>query len=92
MQNLNLFSRANLVPVFAFGENELFNQVSNPPGSMLRRVQEKVQSMIAFAPVLFYGRGIFQYSFGLLPHRRPVHVVGMESTSISELYNGQINP
>lgn len=43
---------------------------------MLRKIQEKIQSMIAFAPVLFYGRGVFQYTFGMIPHRRPVHVVG----------------
>ena len=62
--------------MFAFGENNLFNQVSNPPGSMIRKIQEKIQSMIAFAPVMFYGRGVFQYTFGMIPHRRPVHVVG----------------
>jgi len=43
---------------------------------MLRKIQEKIQSVIAFAPVLFYGRGVFQYTFGMIPHRRPVHVVG----------------
>ena len=67
-------NRSSLVPVFAFGENNLFNQVNNPPGSMIRKIQEKIQSMIAFAPVLFYGRGVFQYTFGMIPHRRPVHV------------------
>ena len=68
--------RSHLVPVFAFGENNLFNQVKNPPGSTLRKVQEKIQSKIAFAPTLFYGRGVFQYTFGMIPHRRPVNVVG----------------
>ncbi|EDO38372.1 predicted protein [Nematostella vectensis] len=66
---------ASLVPVYAFGENDVFNQVSNPRGSMLRRIQTKIQKTVAFAPVLFYGRGIFQYTFGLLPHRKPIHVV-----------------
>jgi len=68
--------RASLVPVFAFGENDLFNQVSNPRGSRLRDIQLKIQKKVAFAPVLFHGRGIFQYTFGLLPHRKPVNVVG----------------
>jgi len=67
--------RASLVPVFAFGENDLFNQVSNPRGSRLRDIQMKIQKKVAFAPVLFHGRGIFQYTFGLLPHRKPVNVV-----------------
>ena len=62
--------------MFAFGENDLFNQVSNPRGSRLRDIQQKIQQKVAFAPVLFHGRGIFQYTFGLLPHRRPVNVVG----------------
>ena len=75
--------RSSLVPVFAFGENDLFNQVSNPPGSWLRNMQDRIQKKIAFAPVFFYGRGIFQYTFGLLPHRRPVNVVGKQSVPIS---------
>lgn len=31
--------RAQLVPVFSFGENELFDQMENPAGSPLRRLQ-----------------------------------------------------
>lgn len=30
---------ADLVPVFSFGENELYMQVKNPEGSALRRFQ-----------------------------------------------------
>lgn len=73
---LSIFFSASLVPVFAFGENDLFNQVKNPRGSWLRDIQQKIQKKVAFAPVLFFGRGIFQYTFGFLPHRRPVNVVG----------------
>lgn len=72
---LALRTGASLVPVFAFGENDLFNQVKNPRGSWLRDIQQKIQKKVAFAPVLFFGRGIFQYTFGFLPHRRPVNVV-----------------
>ena len=70
------YFRSPLVPVFSFGENDIFRQVSNPRGSRLREIQVKIQKTVAFAPVLFYGRGIFQYSFGLLPHRKPIHTVG----------------
>ena len=74
--------------MFAFGENDLFNQVSNPRGSRLRDIQQKIQQKVAFAPVLFHGRGIFQYTFGLLPHRRPVNVVGkLEKTQFSSQLN-----
>ncbi|KAM5267431.1 2-acylglycerol O-acyltransferase 1 isoform 2-T2 [Hipposideros larvatus] len=66
---------ADLVPVFSFGENELFKQVSNPEGSWLRMVQEKLQKIMGFALPLFHARGIFQYSFGLMPYRKPIHTV-----------------
>ncbi|XP_077170298.1 2-acylglycerol O-acyltransferase 2-A-like isoform X2 [Paroedura picta] len=66
---------AALVPVFSFGENELFNQVSNPEGSFLRTLQERLQKAMGLALPLFHARGVFQYSFGLLPFRRPIHTV-----------------
>ncbi|XP_055967920.1 2-acylglycerol O-acyltransferase 1 [Sorex fumeus] len=66
---------AHLVPVFSFGENDVFKQVSNPKGSWLRTVQDKLQRIMGFALPLFYARGIFQYSFGFLPYRRPIHTV-----------------
>ncbi|XP_003784955.1 2-acylglycerol O-acyltransferase 1 [Otolemur garnettii] len=66
---------AYLVPVFSFGENELFKQINNPEGSWLRTVQEKLQKMMGFALPLFHARGVFQYSFGLMPYRKPIHTV-----------------
>jgi 2-acylglycerol O-acyltransferase 2 len=33
--------------------------------------------VIGFAPPLFYGRGIFNIGFGLLPHRKRLTSVGM---------------
>ncbi|XP_053316396.1 2-acylglycerol O-acyltransferase 1-like [Spea bombifrons] len=66
---------AHLVPVFSFGENELFHQVPNPKGSLLRSVQEKLQKIMGFSMPLFHARGIFQYSFGLMPYRKPIHTV-----------------
>lgn len=32
--------------------------------------------MCGFSPPLFHGRGIFNYTFGLLPYRKPVFTVG----------------
>ncbi|XP_028654079.1 2-acylglycerol O-acyltransferase 2-A [Erpetoichthys calabaricus] len=66
---------ANLVPVFSFGENELFNQMQNPQGSMLRNIQERLQKIMGVALPLFHARGVFQYSFGLLPFRKPIFTV-----------------
>uniref|UniRef100_A0A8C3FP87 Acyltransferase n=1 Tax=Chrysemys picta bellii TaxID=8478 RepID=A0A8C3FP87_CHRPI len=66
---------AALVPVFSFGENELFHQVPNPRGSLVRAVQERLQKLMGLALPLFHARGVFQYSFGLLPFRSPIHTV-----------------
>lgn len=66
---------ACLVPVFSFGENDLFVQANNPQGSYLRSFQETFKKVFGFSPPLFHGRGIFNYTFGLLPFRKPVHTV-----------------
>jgi 2-acylglycerol O-acyltransferase 2 len=66
-----------LVPVYGFGENELFYQVSNPEGSILRRVQEYIKGITGVALPAFHGRGIFLYDYGFLPRRIPlVTVIG----------------
>lgn len=71
----NLF-RAHLVPVFSFGENEVFDQVENPQGTWLRWTQERLQSIMGISLPLFHARGIFQYSFGLMPYRKPITTIG----------------
>ncbi|XP_055521244.1 2-acylglycerol O-acyltransferase 2-A [Leucoraja erinacea] len=72
---LALTTGAQLVPVFSFGENELFDQVENPPGSALRYAQDKLQKVMGLSFPLFHARGVFQYSFGLLPYRKPIYTV-----------------
>lgn len=65
-----------LVPAFSFGENDLFDQVNNPKGSWLRRIQHFLQQIMGISLPLFHARGIFQYSFGVIPYRRPICTVG----------------
>jgi len=68
---------ACLVPVISFGENNLFKTMENPPGSKLRNFQEALKKVVNIAPVIFYGRGVFNYRFGFLPYRQSlVTVVG----------------
>ncbi|KAM4904537.1 2-acylglycerol O-acyltransferase 2 [Sylvia borin] len=64
-----------LVPAFSFGENDLFDQVKNPKGSWLRRIQHFLQQIMGISLPLFHARGIFQYSFGVIPYRRPICTV-----------------
>nr|XP_012417334.1 PREDICTED: LOW QUALITY PROTEIN: 2-acylglycerol O-acyltransferase 2-B-like [Odobenus rosmarus divergens] len=57
-------------PAFSFGDNELFQQFPNPPGSRLRSAQE------ALPPLLSVALPLFQGSLGLLlPFRTPIHTV-----------------
>ncbi|KAJ3284866.1 diacylglycerol O-acyltransferase 1 [Rhizoclosmatium sp. JEL0117] len=60
---------APLVPVFAFGENDIWDQVDNGMGTYVRSFQELVKKIFGFSPVLVYGR------FGILPYRRDINVV-----------------
>ncbi|XP_053187454.1 2-acylglycerol O-acyltransferase 3b [Scomber japonicus] len=61
---------ADLVPVYLFGENELFRQVIFSDGSLGRRLQDLFKKIMGFAPCLFVGE-----RFGLLPYRSPVTTV-----------------
>lgn len=65
---------AYLVPVWGFGENNVYENMAEGNEWMVNW-QRKIQQVITFAPLLVHGRGIFNYSFGLLPHRRPISVV-----------------
>jgi 2-acylglycerol O-acyltransferase 2 len=59
-----------------FGENDIFEQVPNERGTKVRAFQRQFQSIFGFTTPFFHGRGVFNYSFGILPHRRPVTVIG----------------
>jgi len=78
---------ADLVPVFSFGENELFDQVDNPEGSALRKFQMKFKAVTGFSPPLFHGRGIFNYNFGILPYRRPINTVVGKAIRVEKCEN-----
>ncbi|XP_017132701.1 diacylglycerol O-acyltransferase 2 [Drosophila elegans] len=68
---------SSIVPSFSFGEVDIFDQVANPPDSLLRRVQNVVKKLTGVSPLIPVGRGFFNYTFGFLPFRRRiVQVVG----------------
>lgn len=70
-----LTTGAYLVPMFSFGEHELFVQAENPEGSRLRNIQNWLTKYTGFSPPVFHGRGMFNYTFGLVPYRIPVYTV-----------------
>ncbi|XP_072231515.1 2-acylglycerol O-acyltransferase 3b [Leuresthes tenuis] len=61
---------ADLVPVYTFGENELFQQVILSEGSLGRRLQDLFKKIMGFAPCLFVGE-----HFVILPKRTPITTV-----------------
>uniref|UniRef100_A0A6B2L9Z5 Acyltransferase n=1 Tax=Arcella intermedia TaxID=1963864 RepID=A0A6B2L9Z5_9EUKA len=70
-----LTTGSSLVPVFGFGETDIWDQVPNPEGSMVRKIQDTLKKFITFTIPFIRGRGVFQYNWGLLPQRRPLNVV-----------------
>jgi 2-acylglycerol O-acyltransferase 2 len=84
---------ADLVPVFSFGENDIYNQMPNEKGTTIYALQKKFQSMFGFTLPLFHGRGLLNYNLGLMPYRRrivsvigrPIHVQRCEKPSLEEI-------
>ncbi|EJD48089.1 diacylglycerol acyltransferase [Auricularia subglabra TFB-10046 SS5] len=66
---------ADLVPVFSFGENDIYEQMANEKGTTLYEIQKKFQSVLGFTFPLFHGRGLLNYNFGLMPYRRSIVTV-----------------
>lgn len=56
---LAIKQNASLVPVFSFGENELFEQMDNSKGSTVWKIQKKMQAMLGYTLPLFHARGVF---------------------------------
>lgn len=66
---------ADLVPVLAFGENELYDQFSVEGHPWIRRGQNLLKRTLGWTLPLFHARGVFNYDVGLVPYRRAVNVV-----------------
>merc|ERR1719482_1396756 len=48
---------AHLVPIYSFGENELYEQMPNRPGSTLRSIQEFMLRFCGYSVPYFFGAG-----------------------------------
>ncbi|KAF7370987.1 DAGAT-domain-containing protein [Mycena sanguinolenta] len=88
---------ADLVPVFSFGENDIYEQMPNERGTTVYMLQEKFKSVFGFTLPLFHGRGLLNYNLGLMPYRRqivavigrPIHVTQTENPSLEEVMRMQ---
>ena len=66
---------ADLVPVLAFGENELYDQVQPEQHPLIHKMQLLVKKFMGFTVPLFHARGVFNYDIGVMPYRRPLNIV-----------------
>lgn len=58
---LALINGADLVPTFSFGEHLVYDIKKPQEGSRLWKVQKWCENWMGFSPLIFQGRGIFQY-------------------------------
>lgn len=66
---------ADLVPVLAFGENDLYDQFHAESHPRIHKVQLFIKKLLGFTVPLFHARGVFNYDVGLMPYRRPLNIV-----------------
>ena len=66
---------ADLVPVLAFGENELYDQVQPEQHPLIHKMQLVIKKVLGFTVPLFHARGVFNYDMGMMPYRRSLNVV-----------------
>lgn len=66
---------ADLVPVLAFGENDLYDQLQPQEHPFMHSIQMFILKVWKFTLPFLHGRGIFNYDVGLMPYRRPLNIV-----------------
>jgi len=64
-----------LIPVLAFGENDLYETLVPERGTLLDRAQKGVKKWFGWTVPVFWARGVFKYNVGLVPLRAGVEVV-----------------
>ncbi|XP_032111736.1 acyl-CoA wax alcohol acyltransferase 2 [Sapajus apella] len=76
-----------LIPTYAFGETDLYDQHIFTPGGFVNRFQKWFQRMVHIYPCAFYGRGFTKNSWGLLPHALPVTTIVGEPLQMPKIEN-----
>ncbi|XP_032286568.1 2-acylglycerol O-acyltransferase 3 [Halichoerus grypus] len=67
---------ASLVPVYSFGENDIFNFKFFATNSWQYMCQVAFKKIMGFVPCIFWGHGLFSAnSWGLVPFARPITTV-----------------
>lgn len=80
---------ADVVPVLAFGENDLYDQLSPKTYPMVHKIQMFVLKVFKFTVPALHGRGVLNYDVGLMPYRRPVNIVVGKPLEVSKSHGSQ---
>ena len=64
-----------MVPVLAFGENNLYSTLIPKKGTWLYRLQRGVKRWAGWTVPVFWARGVLNYDVGIVPFRKSVDVV-----------------
>lgn len=78
---------ADLVPVLAFGENDLYDQFDSEKHPRIHKCQLLAKKLLGFTIPLFHARGVFNYDVGLMPYRRPLNIVVGRPVKVSQAAN-----
>eukprot|EP00123_Amoebidium_parasiticum_P005843 comp16936_c0_seq1/m.15517 comp16936_c0_seq1/g.15517 ORF comp16936_c0_seq1/g.15517 comp16936_c0_seq1/m.15517 type:complete len:445 (-) comp16936_c0_seq1:24-1358(-) len=79
---------ASVVPVFCFGENDVYRMaVDNTEGTQVRKTQDEMLKKMGFSMPIFHGRGVFNYSFGIMPVRKPLIAIVGKPVDLPHLPN-----
>merc|ERR1739838_1265472 len=83
---LALQQGSDLVPVYSFGENDVYQQVIFEEGTWWRLAQKKLQKLLGFAPCLFHGCGFFSRDgWGLVPYSKPITTIVGEPITVPKV-------
>jgi len=87
---------ASLVPVFSFGENDIFETVHFQ--GRWKRAQMMMQKKLGFAFPIFFGRALtgglfhrlFKTNYGLFPFRTPIHSIVGRPVEVPQMRESEI--
>ncbi|ODV61697.1 diacylglycerol O-acyltransferase [Ascoidea rubescens DSM 1968] len=77
----------SVVPVYGFGENELYNVLEPKTNSFFRKFQDWLKGNFGFTLPLFHARGVFNYDWGVLPFRHSIDIVVGKPIEIPKIDN-----
>ncbi|CAJ0649626.1 8075_t:CDS:10, partial [Entrophospora sp. SA101] len=84
---LSIRSGACLVPVFSFGENDIWEQADNPKESKVWKFQKLIQKYIGWTMPLFHGRGKANRNITQNDNPSEEEILKVQEKYIEGLYN-----